>query len=194
LFEVNMTELEELWLRQSDEQLLEAFASLDEYSPASQDAIRAEFVRRGLAQPSQKSITFHEAEAVARLHRRLVGFVAAQWLSLICLIFMMPLLPRDVGAVAALLCISLFLVAMIALPLTGYQLLTRLEVERPGGIAFFMYMPLVSLLTLIGLRSLTQRWGKTYRIDVDFFGPTKASLARLCDAEDRVFSSNTASL
>jgi hypothetical protein len=165
---------------------------IDEYNREGQEAIRAEFLRRGLAEASQKSITYHEAEAVASLHRRLVGFVGAQWLSFITFYIIASLRPRDVGvAVVALLCFGVFLVALIAVPMTGYKLFKRLEVESPGRIAVFMYTPLVSLLTLIGMRSFTQRWGKEYGIDVDFFGPTKESLGRLRDAEDLVSVSST---
>ena len=95
----HVTELEELWRRKNDEQLFEAFAYLEEYSEEGQGVIRAEFLRRGLVERSKRSITFQEAAAVATLRRRLVGFVAAQWLSLIAIVFIAPILPRDVGSV-----------------------------------------------------------------------------------------------
>jgi hypothetical protein len=189
-----VTDLEALWRRKNDEQLLEAFAYLGEYSEEGQRVIRAEFIRRGLAEPSQKAITFQEAATVATLHRRFVGLVGAQWVSLIFILFVARLLPRDVGTLLALLCFGVFLVALIAVPMTGYKLLQRLEVESPGRLAIFMYMPLFSLLTLIGMRSFTQRWSREYGVDVDFLGPTKQALARLRGAESAVSPSDPATL
>lgn len=103
-------------------------------------------------------------------------------------------MPRSLGSILALLCLAVFLMALIVVPMTGYKLLKRLEVESPGRLAVFMYMPLFSLLALIGMRSLTQRWSKDYGVDVDFLGPTKQGLARLSGAEDAVGPSTTAVL
>lgn len=189
-----MTELEELWRRKSDEQLFEAFAYLDEYSDEGQRVIRGEFLRRNLTEPSKKPITFREAAHVATLYRRFAAVVAGQWLSLIVMIFVTPLLSRSAGSILALLCLVVFLMSLIVVPMTGYRLLKCVEVESPGRLAVLMRMPLFSLLALMGMRSFTQRWSKDYGVDMGFLGPTKESLARLRDADGGAGPSSNAAL
>ena len=82
-----MSEVDDVWRQKSDEQVLEAFMSLDDYGSDGQRAIRAEFVRRSLAVPTTTPITCHEAEAVARLHRWFAGLVFAQSLSLAAIVW-----------------------------------------------------------------------------------------------------------
>jgi hypothetical protein len=168
-----MTDLDDLWHLKSDAQLREAFIYRDEYSEESQAALRAEFTRRGLAEPSHKSITCEEAKGVARLYRLFAGLVGAQWLLLGAIVFISPIIKGDVGALVGLLCVVLLLVTLIAAPVTGYRLLKRLEVESPGGLALVMYAPLFSLLTLFGMRAFMQRWSKEYGVEVGFLGPDK---------------------
>jgi hypothetical protein len=62
-------ELQDVWRRRSDDQLVDAFRCIDEYGAESQSVIRAELVRRGLGEPSTTPIMFHDAEAVAPLQR-----------------------------------------------------------------------------------------------------------------------------
>jgi hypothetical protein len=174
-----MTDLEELWRSRTDEQLLEAFSALEEYSEQGQRVIHAEFVRRGLAEPTKKPITFQDALAVRTLHRRFIGSVCAQWLSLIFLVFLGSYFPRSVDAALGLLCVGVFVITWVLVPATGYKLMKQLEVESPGPLAILMCAPLFSLLVLIGIRSFTARWSKEHGVAVDFLGPTKQDLARL---------------
>ena len=49
-----MTEAERIWSEKSDEDLIDAAASLDEFTPAGQLIIRAELKRRGLEDPLEQ--------------------------------------------------------------------------------------------------------------------------------------------
>ena len=46
-----MTEIEQVWRRKSDEEVLDAMAHIEEYRSPAQSAIRAEHLRRGLPPP-----------------------------------------------------------------------------------------------------------------------------------------------
>ena len=178
-----MSELEELWRHKSDDQVVEAFTSLDKYSADGQRVIRGEFLRRGLIESSKKPLTLVEVEHIARLHRRFAALVGAQWMSIIP----MTLLPRSVLGPVLALCAIVFLVAVVSVPMTGYMLLKRLEVDSPGRTALLMYMPLFSLLTLLGMRTFNQQWSKKYGVGVGILGPTKDALRRLAEAEAEHF-------
>jgi hypothetical protein len=61
-----MTELEGLWRRNRDDQLIEAFRRLDEYGAEGQKAIRAEGVDAGLLGPTTECLErLREAECSA---------------------------------------------------------------------------------------------------------------------------------
>jgi hypothetical protein len=177
------TDLEDLWRHKTNAQLVDAFLWLAEYSAEGQRVIRAELARRHLAEPAPKMLSFHQVETVARLQRRFVGLVAAEWLSLIVGIAVNALFPGGIGSTAAFVGVCVFIGARVALPFTGYKLLTCLEIESPRGTAILMQMPLFSLLVLMGLRSLTDRWSRMHGIEVGILGPTRGSLARLHQAK-----------
>ncbi len=184
-----MSELDEVWQRKSDDELIEAFRCLDEYGSDGQEAIRGELVRRGLSEPSTTPVSVREAEAVARLHRWLAGLVAAQWLSLIVMAFFSG--PSDVGALLALVCVGVFLFAVVAVPVTGHTLMKRLGVESPGRLAVLMYMPLFSLLVVFGMRTFNGRWSKEHGLDVGLLGPSNECLQQLRNAERSAGRSST---
>ena len=50
-----MTDAERIWSEKSDEELIDAAASLDEFTPAGQLIIRAELKRRGLEDPLEQA-------------------------------------------------------------------------------------------------------------------------------------------
>ena len=103
-------------------------------SEEGQGVIRAEFL--GRPGGAVKVITFHDASAVATLSaRRFVGLVAARWLSHRHR-FLAPAVhcvPGSVGSIlksiVLVLCMAVFLVALIAVLITDYQLFRRLQVE-----------------------------------------------------------------
>jgi hypothetical protein len=174
-----MTNLKELWRRKSDDRILEALAYLSDYNDEAQAAIRAECVRRGLTEHTDRPITLKEAQSAARLHRLFACLVLGQWLSMILLIAGPGVFPVSIDQALRSLAALVMAGAMIATPLTGFRLLKRLEAESPGGTVIFMYAPLVSLLALFGLKSLAERWGKLHGIEVGFLGPSAQSLEQL---------------
>jgi hypothetical protein len=173
------TELEDLWRRRNDEQLVDAFLYLSEYSGEGQRIIRAEFVRRHLPEPVRKTLSLDQIETVARLQRRLIGLIAAQWLLPLAIVMINILSPSVIALIPALLCLCLWVAAGRALPATARQLLACLEVDSPGQIAGLMGIPLVNLLTLVGWRSLTDRWGRAHGVNVGWLGPTPQSVKQL---------------
>lgn len=174
-----MNEVDEVWRQKSDEQVLEAFVSLDDYGTEGQRAVQAEFVRRGLAVPATKPITSQEAEAVARLHRWFALLVFAQSLSFAAILWTPLGYLRAVRPLLALI----FIGSVVAAPVMGYRLLKKLGVERPSRTAMFMYWPLFSALTLLGMRSFNGQWSKEHKVDVGILGPTSESLWRLRNTE-----------
>ena len=175
-----MGDVEDVWRRKSEQQLVDAFRCIEEYGVDGQRAIRAEFSRRGLPEPSTKPITFGEVEAVARLHRRFAFLVGAQWSSMIGFGFLFLRVPgNSTASIFAILCGTTFLLTLIAVPMTGYKLLKALGVDSPGGTAVLMRMPLFALLMVVGMRSFNAQWSREYGVEVGLLGPTDECLQRL---------------
>jgi len=180
-----MGDVEDVWRRKSEQQLVDAFRCIEEYGVDGQRAIRAEFSRRGLPEPSKKPITLGEVEAVARLHRRFAFLVGAQWSSLIGFLFwQVP--GNSTESILAILCGTTLLLTFIAVPMTGYKLLNALGVESPRGTAVLMRMPLFGLLMVLGMRSFNAQWSREYGVEVGLLGPTDECLQRLRERQLRI--------
>ena len=96
--------------------------------------------------------------------------------------------------VLALVCVLVFLIASISAPIAGYKLLKGLEIDAPGRTALFMYLPLFSLLTLVGMRSFNRQWSRHYGVEAGILGPTRQALERLQPANRSPTGSPDASL
>ena len=176
-----VSELEAAWRQKSDEQVLEAAGCIEDYGSEGQRVILSECARRNLSLPVANPIALHDVEAVARLHRRFAGLVCAQWVSIVGMFLSAGTAVAPIAVPLALV----FFVCVVAVPLTGYQLLQTLGVDRAGGTAVLMYMPLFSALTLFGMRSFNGPWSRHHGIEVGLLGPTEVCLQRLRDAERR---------
>jgi len=166
-----MTDLEELWKGKSDGQVLEAVAYLSDYSDEAGRVIQAEFDRRQLQMPTRRPVSATDVAAVTRLHRRFARLVVAQWSVLLFLVFGGDFVPNGMVSTLWPVLTLVLLGTLIAIPVTGYQLLKRLEVDTPGRTAALMYMPLFGLLSLFGLKAIEERWGKLHGIEVGVLGP-----------------------
>lgn len=168
-----MTHLEDLWRRKPDDQIIDASACLDEYGDDARAIIQAEFLRRRLVPPWKTEVAPGVLATITRLQRRFVGLVTAQWLSLILVGPVTAYVPASVAATVGLLFTLVFVITLVALPLTGRKLLALLEVDSPGKTASLMYMPLFSLLVLIGSRGIREQWSKRHGIELGLFGPKR---------------------
>ena len=123
-----------------------------------------------------------EAEAIAKLYRRLVLLVGVQLL-VAFLVQVMPLItPREVASVVAfvvLLAGIAILVASILMVVTAYRLAGRLQSGPPILWAVAMFIPCISILTLLALSSKATSWCRRHGIKVGFFGPTKESIEEI---------------
>ena len=123
-----------------------------------------------------------EAEAIAKLYRRLVLLVGVQLL-VAFLVQVMPLItPREVASVVAfvvLLAGIAILVASILMVVTAYRLAGRLQSGPPILWAVAMFIPCISILTLLALSSKATSWCRRHGIKVGFLGPTKESIEEI---------------
>ncbi|MFL6232352.1 MAG: hypothetical protein ACJ76N_04400 [Thermoanaerobaculia bacterium] len=120
-----------------------------------------------------------EAEAIAKLYRRLVLLVGAQLL----LGFLLNMLPAARGSAAAglvaLLAFPVALVISIFIAITAYKLANRLQASVPILWAVAMFVPCVNIITLLALSSNATSWCRRHGIKVGFFGPTKESIEEI---------------
>ena len=125
------------------------------------------------------SVTFAEAEAVARLYRRLVLLIAAQWLLWVLLGFVDEENLPPTGAVIILLVFACSIGVVIVLLVTTYRLMKHLGSAAPALWVLGMFVPLLNVFVLLRISSKAQAWCKRYGVKVGFFGPTKEGLERL---------------
>ncbi|HEY2294947.1 MAG TPA: hypothetical protein VGM86_29945 [Thermoanaerobaculia bacterium] len=123
-----------------------------------------------------------EAEAIAKLYRRLVLLVGSQLL-LAFLVQVMPvIIPREVAGVVVfvvLLAGLAILVASILMVVTAYRLAGRLQSGPPILWAVAMFLPCISILTLLALSASATSWCRQHGIKVGFFGPTRESIEEI---------------
>lgn len=118
------------------------------------------------------------AEAIARLYRRLVLLVGVQLL----FTFLRVPLVRAVPAVAALMGAIVLLVLVglaVALAVTAYALTDHMGTGTPLLWAIAMFLPCINVISLLVLSSKAQTWCKEHGVKVGFFGPTKESIEEL---------------
>lgn len=127
----------------------------------------------------KSSVTFGEAERVARLYRRLVLLVGVQFMLGVLVNIPDRQNPSDAGFVVALAALVGILCVFIGLLVTSYKLMTHLGSRSPVLRAIGMCIPLANLFVLSAINSNAQAWCKRYGITVGFLGPTRESLERL---------------
>lgn len=127
-----------------------------------------------------------EAEAIAKLYRRLVLLVGGQILMSVVAQFLGALAstgaPEGVSAIVAILTMLILLAALtvvVFLVGTAYKLARRLGSGTPVLWAVAMFFPCVNIITLLVLSSKAQSWCRRHGVKVGFFGPTKESIEQL---------------
>lgn len=118
------------------------------------------------------------AEAIARLYRRLVLLVGVQLL----LSFLRAPLMMAVPAATTPMAVVVLLVLLgtaVALALTAYALTDHMGTGAPLLWAIAMFLPCINIISLLALSSKAQAWCKQHGVKVGFFGPTKESIEEL---------------
>jgi hypothetical protein len=121
-----------------------------------------------------------EAEAIARLYRRLVLLVGAQLL-LGFFFNSLSVVARGSAAVGILVLLAFPVVVAISIfiAITAYKLSNRLQSGLPILWAIAMFIPCVNIITLLALSSIATSWCRRHGIKVGFFGPTKESIEEI---------------
>lgn len=122
------------------------------------------------------AVPLDDAEAIAKLYRRLVLLVGLQ---LVLGVFAQTLPAMGNSMVAGLLSIVvlvglLCILAMLAV--TAYKLTELLGAGTPILWAIAMFLPCINIITLLVLSSKAQTWCRQYGIKVGFLGPTPESI------------------
>jgi hypothetical protein len=128
-------------------------------------------VRGGLA-------IVENAEAIARLYRRLVLLVGVQLL-LSFLRAPMVMAAPSAAVPLSVVFILLFVGSAVALAATAYTLTDHLGAGIPILWAVAMVLPCINIVVLLVLSSKAQAWCKRYGVKVGLLGPTKASIEDL---------------
>jgi hypothetical protein len=124
-----------------------------------------------------------EAEAIAKLYRRLVRTVGGQLL-LSLIANLRSARPGSGGedVLTGLLAIVIFIaliVTEVVVVGTAYKLARRLGSGTPILWAIAMFIPCINILTLLALSSKATSWCRRHGIKVGFFGPTKESIEEI---------------
>ncbi|HEY4589360.1 MAG TPA: hypothetical protein VII86_09020 [Thermoanaerobaculia bacterium] len=125
-----------------------------------------------------------EAEAIAKLYRRLVLAVGGQLLlSLIANLMSATSNPGGGAAVVVGLLAIVILIAVIVAEVvivgTAYKLARRLGSGTPVLWAVAMFIPCINILTLLALSSKATSWCRRHGIKVGLLGPTKESIEEI---------------
>jgi hypothetical protein len=125
-----------------------------------------------------RSVPFKDAEAIARLYRRLVLLVGLQ---LVLGFGQLPArtAPSPATNLLSLLVAPVLLVLLVVIAVTAYKLTRHLGEGLPVLWAIAMFLPCINIIGLLVLSSKAQAWCRQYGIKVGFFGPTKESIEEL---------------
>ncbi len=118
------------------------------------------------------------AEAIARLYRRLVLLVGVQLLVGFFRVQLLMAMPAAEVLVAVIV-LLVVLGAAVALALTAYNLTDHLGTGMPVLWAIAMFLPCINVISLLVLSAKAQAWCKQHGVKVGFFGPTKESIEEL---------------
>jgi hypothetical protein len=118
------------------------------------------------------------AEAIARLYRRLVLLVGVQLL-LSFLRAPMVMAAPSAAVPLSVVFILLFVGSAVALAATAYTLTDHLGAGIPILWTVAMVLPCINIVVLLVLSSKAQAWCKRYGVKVGLLGPTKASIEDL---------------
>ena len=124
-------------------------------------------------------IPLEDADAIARLYRRLVLLVGLQLL-IGCLVRVPS--EHSASPAAALLALTGVVMAIglaLAMVITTYKLAQHLGAGSPTLWALGMFVPCANVLVLLALSAKAQAWCRRYGIKVGLLGPTKESIEQL---------------
>lgn len=142
--------------------------------------IRGSLPPPGPSPPSSGSaispVPLADAEAIARLYRRLVLLVGLQILISIPQLLLQKATPSLGVGLLALVILLVVIGILAATVVTTYKLARLLGAGLPVLWAIAMFVPCLNLLMLLVLSSRAQAWCQQYGIKVGLLGPTKESI------------------
>jgi hypothetical protein len=118
------------------------------------------------------------AEAIARLYRRLVLLVGVQLLFSFLRVPLVTAVPGVAGPMAVVVVLVL-LGSAVALAVTAYALTEHMGTGTPLLWAIAMFLPCINVISLLVLSSKAQAWCKQHGVKVGLLGPTKESIEEL---------------
>jgi hypothetical protein len=135
--------------------------------------------RDNLAEEAGGLSLVEDAEAIARLYRRLVLLIGVQ--ILMGLVVQLAANPEgEPGLAVLVLLVSLMAIAAtINLVVTTYKLARRLKAGPPLLWAIALFIPCVNIFGLLALSSSAQSWCRRHGVKVGLLGPTKESIEEL---------------
>jgi hypothetical protein len=119
------------------------------------------------------------AEAIARLYRRLVLLVGLQILLAVARVPLLVAAPPGLLGLVAVAVGVVVLGASLILSVTAYQLAGQMGLGSPLAWAVAMFLPCINILSLLVLSSKAQAWCKQNDIQVGLLGPTRESIEEL---------------
>lgn len=132
----------------------------------------------------ERPLPLDDAEAIAKLYRRLVILVGSQLL-LGCFLQVPAAIPQGqpgteaVSLLLGALLLFALLFATVATVVSTYRLARYLEAGPPILWVVAMFLPCISVFTLLLLSSKAQVWCRQRGIRVGLFGPTRESIEEL---------------
>jgi hypothetical protein len=164
-----MTDLETVWRSRTDDRVIDAMASLDDFNPEARAVIQAEHARRGLPPPFVVPATSVDFEGVARAHRIFIGLVALQFGAFVGTWFVF-----DGGrpGLAVFVWMLVTLGTTIGVPVAGWSLFARIGVTP--GLAVVTLLPLIGPLFALLFPYFAGEWARRNGLRVGLLGPTLA--------------------
>lgn len=135
-------------------------------------------IRDWLPPPMPSSVPLDDAEAIAKLYRRLVLLVGLQLLVGFLRVPFIAAAPSQAALVAGVTALIL-LGVLVATAVTAYKLAGHLGGGAALAWAIAMFLPCINIIVLLVLSSKAQAWCHRYGIKVGLLGPTKQSIEEL---------------
>lgn len=137
-------------------------------------------IREWLPPPVPSSpVPLADAEAIAKLYRRLVLLIGLQILLGFVQVPMSETVPSPAVSFLAVAVFLVLLGVVGATVVTTYKLAGHLGGGAPLAWAIAMFLPCINIIVLLVLSSKAQAWCQRYGIKVGLLGPTKQSIEEL---------------
>lgn len=144
-----------------------------------QDAGSVPEIRDWLPPPVPSAVPLDDAEAIAKLSRRLVLLVGLQLLVGFARVPIVVAAPSQLTVLVAVAVVVILLAILVATAVTAYKLAGHLGGGAALAWAIAMFLPCGNVIVLLVLSSKAQTWCRRYGIKVGLLGPTKENIEEL---------------